>query len=108
VNESESDAVEGGPVEDGTVEDGTVEGETADDTFDEVRQAAGAVIASLKWLAEATERVVEDPAAFSQIVESGRSVVEAFAGGFAAQAKPSADDDESPNAEGGVRRPNPD
>jgi hypothetical protein len=35
-----------------------------DDTFDEIREAAGAVVASLKWLLEAAERVVEDPAAF--------------------------------------------
>ena len=53
-----------------------------DDTFDEVRQAAGAVVASLKWLIDATERVIEDPAAFSQVIDSGRSVVEAFTSGF--------------------------
>ena len=53
-----------------------------DDTFDELRQAAGAVVASLKWLIDATERVIEDPAAFSQVVDSGRGVVEAFTSGF--------------------------
>ena len=62
------------------------------DPFDEVREAAGAVIASLKRLVEATEAVVEDPAAFAQIVDSGRSVFEAFVGGFAAQADPPDDD----------------
>ncbi|MEM7141914.1 MAG: hypothetical protein AAF548_12870 [Actinomycetota bacterium] len=55
------------------------------DHLDEVRQAAGAVVASLKWLIEATERVVEDPGAFSQAVDSGKSVVEAFLGGFAGE-----------------------
>jgi hypothetical protein len=57
-----------------------------DDTFDEVREAANAVIASLKWLIDATERVVQDPAAFAQAVDGGKSVVEAFVGGFAAHA----------------------
>ena len=61
---------------------GPAEAGPAADTFDEVREAAGAVVASLKWLIDATERVIEDPAAFSQVVESGRSVVEAFTGGF--------------------------
>jgi hypothetical protein len=53
-----------------------------EDAFDELREAAGAVVASLKWLIDATERVIEDPAAFSQVVDSGRSVVEAFTSGF--------------------------
>ena len=57
-----------------------------DDTFDEVREATNAVIASLKWLIDATERVVQDPAAFAQAVDGGKSVVEAFVGGFAAHA----------------------
>lgn len=77
------------------------EGDPVDDTFDEIRQAAGAVVASLKWLVEATERVVEDPAAFSHVVDSGRSVVEAFAGGFATQAAPDDESCEGPSAEGG-------
>ena len=71
------------------------------DSFDELRDAAGAVVASLKKLVEATERVVEDPEAFSRIVDSGRSVVEAFADGFAAQAAPRSDDDDEATAQGG-------
>jgi hypothetical protein len=61
-----------------------------DDTFDEIREAAGAVVASLKWLLEAAERVVEDPAAFSTAVTNGKSVIEAFTSGFATQADSSA------------------
>lgn len=57
----------------------------ADDTFDEIREAAGAVVSSLKQLIDATERVIEDPAAFSQAVDGGRSIVEAFIGGFTGQ-----------------------
>lgn len=53
--------------------------------FDEVRAAAGEVIESLKRLIDATERVVADPSAFAGAVEGGRSVVEAFLGGFASQ-----------------------
>jgi hypothetical protein len=55
----------------------------SDERFDEVREAAGAVLASLKWLVEATERVIDDPESLTRIVEGGRSVVEAFVGGFA-------------------------
>jgi hypothetical protein len=53
-----------------------------DASFDEVREAAADVIASLKKLIDATERIVQDPETFSQIVDGGRSVVEAFVGGF--------------------------
>lgn len=56
------------------------------DDFDEIREAAGAVIASLKRLIDATERVVENPETFAKAVGNGRNVVEAFVGGFAAQA----------------------
>ncbi|MDW3218543.1 MAG: hypothetical protein R8F63_07990 [Acidimicrobiales bacterium] len=63
-------------------------GEPGDDQFDELREAAGAVVDSLKRLIEATERVIEQPGAFAGAVESGRSVVEAFLGGFASQADP--------------------
>ncbi len=52
------------------------------DHLEEIRQAAGAVVASLKWLLEAAERVVDDPEAFAHVAASGRSVVEAFVGGF--------------------------
>lgn len=56
-----------------------------DDRFDELRDAAGAVVDSLKRLIEATERVIEQPGAFAGAVENGKSVVEAFLGGFASQ-----------------------
>ncbi|MEQ8841252.1 MAG: hypothetical protein RIB98_09745 [Acidimicrobiales bacterium] len=58
--------------------------------LDEVREAAGAVIASLRRLLEVTERVVEDPNAFAEVVEGGRAFVEGFVGGFAATADPNA------------------
>jgi hypothetical protein len=76
--------------------DPVIESPTDDDTFDEIREAAGAVVASLKWLLDAAERVVEDPAAFSTAVTNGKSVIEAFAGGFASQAESS-----MANTEGG-------
>ncbi len=50
--------------------------------FDEVREAAEAVLASLKWLVEATERVVEDPEAMAAVAATGRSFVDAFTKGF--------------------------
>lgn len=58
----------------------------ADDQFAEIREAVGAVVASLKQLIEATERVVADPGAFTEAIDNGKSVVEAFVGGFIAQA----------------------
>ena len=61
-----------------------------DDRLEAVREAASDVIASLKKLIDATEQVVHDPDAFSQIVDGGRSVVEAFIDGFTAQADPDA------------------
>jgi hypothetical protein len=79
-------------VSDHGVNDDPVE-EPGSDTFDEVREAAGAVISSLKRLIDATERVVQDPAAFTEAVDGGRSIVEAFVGGFTSQANP--DDDGS-------------
>lgn len=63
-----------------------------DDSFDEIREAAGAVVSSLKRLIDATERVIADPEAFSQAVDGGRTVVEAFIGGFTAQASSDSDD----------------
>jgi hypothetical protein len=75
------------------------------DAFDEVREAAGAVIAALKQFVEASERVVEDPAAFSTLVDRGRSIIEAFTGGFAAQASPSEADAADPTAQGGDSSP---
>jgi hypothetical protein len=71
-------------------DDPVIESPADDDTFDEIREAASAVVASLKWLLEAAERVVEDPAAFSTAVTNGKSVIEAFAGGFATKSDPSA------------------
>lgn len=70
-----------------------------DSVFDDVREAAGEVVSSLKRLIDATERVVEDPEAFAGIVEGGRSVVEAFLGGFSAQAGGETGADSEPNAE---------
>lgn len=50
--------------------------------FDEVREAAGAVLASLKRLLEATERVVDDPEAMAAVTTAGRSFVDSFTKGF--------------------------
>ncbi len=50
--------------------------------FDEVREAAEAVLASLKWLIEATERVIEDPEALAAVAATGRSFVDTFTRGF--------------------------
>jgi len=50
--------------------------------LDEVREAAGAVIGSLKRLLEATEKVVADPASFDQAVASGKGLLDAFTSGF--------------------------
>lgn len=62
--------------------DESEEPQPADDPFDEIRVAAGAVVASLKQLLEATERMVEDPEAFDSMVSTGKSVFEAFTAGF--------------------------
>ena len=64
-----------------------------DDPMAEFRAAAGAVVASLRELAVAAERLVEDPEVFESVVASGKSVFDAFAAGFAGQPRPSADDD---------------
>lgn len=50
--------------------------------LEEVREAAGAVIGSLKRLLEATEKVVADPASFDQAVAGGKSLIDAFTNGF--------------------------
>jgi len=50
--------------------------------LEEVREAAGAVIGSLKRLLEATERVVADPASFDQAVAGGKGLLDAFTSGF--------------------------
>ena len=66
-----------------------------DAAFDEVREAATDVVAALKKLIEATERVVQDPETFAQVIDGGRSVVEAFVGGLAGQADTAGEGDES-------------
>ena len=58
-----------------------------DAALDEVREAATDVVAALKKLIEATERVVQDPETFAQVIDGGRSVVEAFVGGLTGQAE---------------------
>ena len=63
-----------------------------DGRFDEVREAAGAVLASLKWLVEATERVIEDPEALAAVAVSGRSFVDAFTRGFRFNDRPDGTD----------------
>lgn len=67
--------------------------------FDELREAAGAVIASLKHLIDATERVVADPEAFAGAVDGGRSIVQAFVEGFRAEAHPAEAAPDDANAE---------
>lgn len=65
-----------------------------DPVFDDVREAATDVIASLKKLIEATERVVQDPQAFARVVDGGRSVVEAFVSGVTGVDDTDADTDD--------------
>lgn len=60
--------------------------------FDEVREAAEAVLASLKWLVEATERVIEDPEAMAAVAATGRSFVDAFTKGFRFNENPGGSD----------------
>jgi len=63
----------------------------ATEPLDEVREAAGAVIGSLKRLLEATERVVADPASFDQAVAGGKGLLDAFTSGFVTESnRPSA------------------
>ena len=75
-------------------------GPVADDEgrFDEVREAAEAVLASLKWLVEAVERAIEYPEALATAAASGRSFVDAFARGFRFNERP-----DSPDAPGSDR-----
>lgn len=70
-----------------------------DDGFEEMREAAGAVVASLKRLVEAAERVIQDPESFGRLVDDGRDAVEAFVRGFEAQATPGGVDPEGPEGE---------
>ncbi len=60
------------------------EGDTGGPTepLDEVRDAASAVISSLKRLLEATEKVIADPVAFDQAVAGGKGLLDAFTHGF--------------------------
>lgn len=69
-------------------------GDATAEAMDEVREAAGAVLASLKRLVDAAERVVADPHAFDAIVAGGRGIVEAFTEGFADDPTPAATDGE--------------
>ncbi len=54
------------------------------DPLAEVREAAGAVIASLKWFIDAAEQAVADPESFDRVVSGGKSFIDAFAAGFVA------------------------
>ncbi len=75
--------------------DESEESNPADDPFDEIRAAAGAVVVSLRQLLEAAERVVEDPAAFDSVISTGKSVVEAFTTGFMDDGRDAATADDS-------------
>lgn len=48
------------------------------DPVDEVREAAAEVLAGLRRLVAAVEHLVEDPESFSRVVDSGRTLVDAF------------------------------
>lgn len=71
---------------------------------DDLRAAAGEVVASLKKLIDATERVIADPDTFAGVVDNGRTVVSAFLEGFtsAAHDAPSSDDATSEAEDGGT------
>jgi len=60
--------------------------------LDEVREAAGAVIGSLKRLLEATEKVVADPTSFDQAVAGGKGLLDAFTNGFVTESHRSGTD----------------
>jgi len=65
---------------------------TTIEPLDEVREAAGAVIGSLKRLLEATEKVVADPTSFDQAVAGGKGLLDAFTSGFVTESHRSGTD----------------
>ena len=65
----------------------------ADDPLDEVRQAASAVLASLRDFVVAAEHVVADRESFVRWVEGGREAVESFMAGFAEGLHPDGPDE---------------
>ncbi len=56
--------------------------DAGDDALEEVREAASAVVGSLKSLLVAAEKVISDPEAFKQVVSGGKGLFEAFTSGF--------------------------
>jgi hypothetical protein len=71
------------------------------EALDEVREAAGAVLVSLKRLLDAAERAIEDPSSFDRMVSSGRGLVEAFTAGLASEPSgPHGDDERDETPEG--------
>ncbi len=71
------------------------------EALDEVREAAGAVLVSLKRLLDAAERAIEDPGSFDRMVSSGRGLVEAFTAGLASEPSgPHGDDEGDETPEG--------
>ena len=61
---------------------GDDEGRYDEGLFDEVAEAAEAVLASLKWLIEATQRAIQDPQAMTAVAATGKSFLDAFTRGF--------------------------
>ncbi len=55
------------------------------EALDEMREAATAVLDSLKSLLVAAEKVVSDPSAFNQAVAGGKGLFDAFTSGFSDQ-----------------------
>mgnify|MGYP001821277292 FL=1 len=54
-----------------------------DDALAEVKEAAGAVLVSLRWLLDAAERALADDEAVDAVVDAGRGIARAFTEGFA-------------------------
>jgi len=83
-------------------------GSDAEDTaepMDEVKEAASAVIGSLRRLLEATERLIADPVAFDQAVAGGRGLIEAFTSGFADESQHAGSAGDGPIAESDSESP---
>jgi hypothetical protein len=71
---------------DASVDGPSDEAPDGEPAVDDLRAAAGEVVASLKKLLDATERVIADPDTFAGVVDNGREVLGAFFEGFTAAA----------------------
>ncbi|MFQ5558022.1 MAG: hypothetical protein ACE5GB_11015 [Acidimicrobiales bacterium] len=54
----------------------------ASDPLEELRRAAGATLASLRWMIDSAQRVVDDPESFQRVIDEGRAIIGAFTSGL--------------------------